>query len=46
MQTLSAEVGAANGYYSDPLGSADWRRAVSIVLAEDLRAELEGGAVA
>ncbi|MET0830575.1 MAG: FAD binding domain-containing protein [Microbacterium sp.] len=37
---LAAAVGAAPGYYSDPLGSADWRRAVSIVLAEQLRAEL------
>ena len=34
------------GYYSDPLGPADWRRAVSIVLAEELRAELQSGAAA
>jgi len=45
-ETLAAGVRAADGYYSDPLGSADWRRAVSIVLAEELRAELEGGAAA
>jgi CO/xanthine dehydrogenase FAD-binding subunit len=40
--TLAAAVGAASGYYSDPLGSADWRRGVSLVLAERIRAELEG----
>jgi len=38
---LAAAVGAADGYYSDPLGPADWRRAVSVVLAEQVRAELE-----
>ncbi|SFR89218.1 CO or xanthine dehydrogenase, FAD-binding subunit [Microbacterium sp. cf046] len=42
--TLAAAVGAARGYYTDPLGPADWRRAVSIVLAEELRAELAAGA--
>ena len=30
----------APGYYSDPLGAADWRRAVSVVLAERIRGEL------
>lgn len=39
--TLAAAVGAASRYYSDPLGSADWRRGVSIVLAERIRAALE-----
>lgn len=42
--TLAAAVGGASGYYSDPLGAADWRQAVSIVLAEQLRAELDGEA--
>ena len=30
----------ASGYYTDPLGSADWRRGVSGVLAERIREEL------
>ncbi|PPG37441.1 FAD binding domain-containing protein [Pseudoclavibacter sp. RFBA6] len=34
---LAERVGEAQGYYSDPLGSADWRRGVSIVLAERIR---------
>lgn len=42
--TLAAAVAEAPGYYSDPLGSADWRRGVSIVLAEQLRTELAGAA--
>lgn len=37
---LAAAVASAPGYYSDPLGPADWRRAVSGVLAERIRAEL------
>ncbi|MDT0182356.1 FAD binding domain-containing protein [Microbacterium sp. ARD31] len=42
---LAAAVAAASGYYTDPLGSADWRRGVSGVLAERIRVELiEGGA--
>ncbi len=41
--SLADAVGAARGYYSDPLGPADWRRAVSIVLAEELRAEVQSG---
>lgn len=38
--TLAAAVTSAPGYYTDPLGAADWRRAVSAVLAEDVRREL------
>ncbi|GLI28145.1 FAD-binding molybdopterin dehydrogenase [Agromyces rhizosphaerae] len=38
--TLRSVVEAAPGYYSDPLGSADWRRAVSVALLEDVREEL------
>lgn len=38
--TLAAAIGGAAGYYSDPLGAADWRRGVSIVLGERIRAEL------
>lgn len=34
---LAASISSADGYYSDPLGSADWRRAVSVVLAERIR---------
>lgn len=37
---LADAVAAAEGYYTDPLGSADWRRAVSGVLAERIRTEL------
>ncbi|MFT4051049.1 MAG: FAD binding domain-containing protein [Microbacterium sp.] len=37
---LADAVGSADGYYTDPLGSADWRRGVSVVLAERIRAEL------
>ncbi|MFT4136831.1 FAD binding domain-containing protein [Microbacterium sp.] len=40
---LAAAVADAPGYYSDPLGAADWRRGVSIVLAERIRADLERG---
>lgn len=39
---LAAAVRGARGYYSDPLGAADWRRATSAVLAEDIRCELSG----
>lgn len=39
---LRAAVDAASGYYSDPLGAADWRRGVSGVLAERIREGLEG----
>lgn len=37
---LREQVLAADGYYTDPLGSADWRRATAAVLAEQVRAEL------
>ncbi|MDJ1113960.1 FAD binding domain-containing protein [Microbacterium dauci] len=36
---LGSAVAAAPGYYTDPLGEAEWRRAVSGVLAERIRAE-------
>ena len=40
-EALLAEVIAgAPGYYSDPLGAADWRRAVSVVLGERIRRAL------
>ncbi|KQZ06013.1 FAD-binding molybdopterin dehydrogenase [Microbacterium sp. Root53] len=39
---LAEAVRSAPGYFSDPLGAADWRRAVSVVLAERARAELAG----
>jgi CO/xanthine dehydrogenase FAD-binding subunit len=37
---LAEAVGAASGWFTDSLGAADWRRGVSIVLAERVRAEL------
>jgi len=37
---LRAAADAGPGYYTDPLGSADWRRQVSGVLLEEIRAEL------
>lgn len=37
---LRSDVLAASGYYTDPLGSADWRRAVSAVLALEIRSEI------
>ncbi|GMA30141.1 FAD binding domain-containing protein [Litorihabitans aurantiacus] len=40
---LRRDVEAAPGYYSDPLGPADWRRAVSAVLALRVREDLAGG---
>jgi CO/xanthine dehydrogenase FAD-binding subunit len=39
--TLAASVGGAHGYYTDPLGEADWRRGVSAELAERIRQALE-----
>ncbi len=39
---LRGDVDAADGYYTDPLGPADWRRAVSGVLLEEIRSELAG----
>jgi len=45
---LRDAVAAATDFYTDPLGSADWRRGVSVVLAERLRAgfarEMQEGA--
>lgn len=38
--TLASDIEAAPGYYTDPLGSADWRRGVSEVLAEGIREDL------
>jgi len=37
---LRDAVASATDFYTDPLGSADWRRGVSVVLAERLRAHL------
>ncbi len=37
---LAAAVGEASGYYTDPLGSADWRRGVSIELARRILGDL------
>ena len=37
---LADAVASATGYYTDPLGAADWRRAVSVELATRIRAEL------
>lgn len=39
---LAGAVAAASDYYTDPLGAADWRRAVSGVLAERIRIDLAG----
>ncbi|MFT4164971.1 MAG: FAD binding domain-containing protein [Microlunatus sp.] len=41
--TLRADVAAAPGYYTDPLGAADWRRQVSQVLMDEVRTDLVGG---
>jgi len=37
---LADAVSSAPGYYTDPLGAADWRRAVSVELAARILAEL------
>ncbi|ANY08960.1 FAD binding domain-containing protein [Pseudonocardia sp. HH130630-07] len=37
---LRADAGALPGYYTDPLGSADWRRQVSAVLLAEIHEEL------
>lgn len=37
---LAEAVNAAEGYYTDPLGVADWRRGTSVVLAERILTEL------
>lgn len=39
---LRADVERLNGYYTDPLGAADWRRGVSGHLAAEILAELTG----
>ncbi|WP_418002514.1 FAD binding domain-containing protein [Mycobacterium sp. PDNC021] len=39
-EALRSDVLAASGYYTDPLGSADWRQSVSGVLATEVRAEI------
>lgn len=44
VRILESAVRTAPGYYSDPLGAADWRRSVSIALAERIRRELVGAA--
>ena len=41
---LAAAISGAAGYYSDPLGAADWRRGVSVVLGERIRRDLFDGA--
>jgi CO/xanthine dehydrogenase FAD-binding subunit len=43
---LRSAVEDAQGFYTDPLGSADWRRGVSVTLAERIRGQLlaEGAA--
>ncbi|PWD51694.1 FAD-binding molybdopterin dehydrogenase [Serinibacter arcticus] len=43
---LRSDVEAAPGYYSDPLGPADWRRAVSATLATRVREDLITGGTA
>ncbi|WP_137845333.1 FAD binding domain-containing protein [Microbacterium sp. 2FI] len=42
-EALASAIGDAPDFYTDPLGAADWRRGVSIVLGERIRAELEAG---
>lgn len=37
---LAADVGAVDAWFSDPHGAADWRRAVSGLLAQEIREEL------
>ncbi|MFV0374488.1 FAD binding domain-containing protein [Microbacterium sp.] len=39
-EELSAAVASAPHFFTDPLGAADWRRGVSIVLAERIRRDL------
>ncbi|MBP2436448.1 FAD binding domain-containing protein [Microbacterium amylolyticum] len=39
-EQLATAVGAVGGWYTDPLGSADWRQAISVVLAERARKDL------
>ncbi|MDX2376313.1 FAD binding domain-containing protein [Microbacterium sp. LRZ72] len=44
--SLADDVASTPGYYTDPLGPADWRRAVTGVLAERVRADLAADEVA
>ncbi|MFN3867095.1 MAG: FAD binding domain-containing protein [Demequina sp.] len=39
-RVLDAAARGADGYYTDPLGTADWRRQVSAVLLAEVREEL------
>jgi hypothetical protein len=41
---LAADIASAPDFYTDPLGSADWRRGVSIELGERIRRELAADA--
>lgn len=45
-EQLAAAVREAPGYYTDPLGPADWRRGASVVLAERARIRLTTGETA
>ncbi|MGI8458353.1 MAG: FAD binding domain-containing protein [Propionibacteriaceae bacterium] len=36
----AAAVAAIDAWFTDPHGAADWRRAVSVIMAEEIRAEL------
>ncbi len=39
-ELLRADIVGLDGYYTDPLGAADWRRQCASVLAEEIRSEL------
>jgi CO/xanthine dehydrogenase FAD-binding subunit len=41
---LADDVGAIGSWFTDAHGAADWRRAVTALLAEEIRAELGGAA--
>ncbi|RYV50090.1 FAD binding domain-containing protein [Pengzhenrongella frigida] len=43
---LRADLDAIGSWFTDPHGAADWRRAVSAVLGEEIRTELEDRSVA
>lgn len=38
--TLRSDAASIDGYYTDPLGTEDWRREVSCVLLDEIRQEL------
>ncbi|MDO9398273.1 MAG: FAD-binding molybdopterin dehydrogenase, partial [Herbiconiux sp.] len=40
--TLARDVAAIETWFTDPHGAADWRRAVSALLATEVLAELDG----